>query len=305
MPLTNLSGPATNVIETVRVVTGASYLSRTFDRACNYLTAHEAGFIAGIVYLAVGIVVSRWAGAVIGRMLERQTLDPPVRLLLVKLSRLLIFGISLTCALEVAGFPMTALLSGVGVIGVGLGFGMQGLVSNMLAGLTLIVTHPFRVGEYVSVLGVEGVVSHIDLVSTTLLSGDNSLVMIPNQKIVHEIVRNFGSVRQISLSATVGYETDLTRAQALARSVLDRNPRVLKEPRAGVSIGALQECGITITVNGWTKLGDYGSAQSEISQALVEIFRQNNIEIPLPQREIRVLKNSPETFLSEYGHASR
>lgn len=305
MALTNFSGTATNVIQKVGDVTGASYISRMFDEGCGYLAAHEARFVAGLIDLVAGILIARWAGAALSRALERQTLDPPVRILLVKVFRLLVFGLAITCALEVAGFPMTALLSGIGVLGVGVGFGMQGLVSNMIAGLTLIVTRPFRVGEYISVLGVQGVVTHIDLVSTTLVHADKSLVMIPNHKIIGEIVQNFGTIRQIALSVGVGYQTDLTRAQALARQVLERNTRVLREPRAGVGIGALQDSAIAININPWVRLDDFGPAQSELSQAIVECFRDNEIEIPFPQREIRVLNPSPDILSSDYGRSAK
>lgn len=302
LPLNNLTGKATKVMSDV---TGVSYLQRMFDQTCDYLLAHEARFAAGAIDLLLGIVIARWAGAALRRALERQTLDPPVRALLVKVTRLLIFGLALTCGLEVAGFPMTAILSGIGVLGVGVGFGMQGLVSNMIAGLTLIVTRPFRVGEYISVLNVQGTVSHIDLVSTTLIHNDKSKVMIPNHKIIGEIVQNYGTVRQVPLSVGVGYQTDLKHAQQLVQEVLAQNKRVLAEPRAAIIVGALQDSSIAINIYAWVKLNDFGAAQSELSQAIVECFRENQIEIPFPQREIRVLNAAPDLLGSDYGHTAK
>ena len=241
----------------------------------------------------------------ISRALERQNMDPPVRSLLTRLARLLIIGLALTCALEVAGFKVTALLTGFGVLGVGIGFGMQGLVSNMTAGLTIIFTKPFRVGEYVEVLNVQGVVCHIDIVSTTLTHSDTSKIVIPNHKIIGEIVHNFGTVRQIALTVGVGYQTDLKRAQQLVADALKRNPRVLRDPKPAVVVGALQDSAVTINAYLWVKLHDFGPAQSELNQAIVECLREHQIEIPFPQREIRILNPPalPETSLHEYGHA--
>jgi small conductance mechanosensitive channel len=187
-------------------------------------------------------------------------------------------------------------------VGVGVGFGLQSTVSNMMAGLTLIFTKPFRIGEYVEILGVRGVVSQINLMSTTLLRGDFSRVMIPNQKIVGDVLQNFGLSRQFELSIGVSYHTDLTQAQKIALELTRANKRVLTQPGPGVSIGGLADSSITIKVNAWVKLDDFGLAQSEIYQAIVERYRQQQIEIPFPQREIRVLNPSnpekPEPSLS-------
>jgi small conductance mechanosensitive channel len=184
---------------------------------------------------------------------------------------------------------------------------MQGLVSNLIAGLTIIFTKPFRVGEYVEIVNVKGVVSHIDIMSTTLTNSDASKIVIPNHKIIGEIVHNFGTTRQISLTASVGYQTDLKRAQALVAEVLSRNARVLKEPKPVILVGALQDSAIPIAAYAWVRLNDFGLCQSELTQAVVETFRENQIEIPFPQREIRILNapTAPETSLQEYGHSSK
>ncbi len=306
MPLTNISGAVTNVVDTVSNVTGASRLSSLVDGACDYLFFNkDHNFVGGVLYGLIGFFAARWAGRIISRSLERQNLDPPVRILMTRLVRLLITGLALTCALEVAGFKVTALLTGFGVLGVGIGFGMQGLISNMTAGLTIIFTKPFRVGDYVEILNVQGVVCHIDLVSTTLTSADKSKIVIPNHKIIGEIVHNFGTVRQIALAVGVGYQTDLKRAQELVVEVLERNPRVLDDPKPVVLLGGLQDSSITINGYLWVKLADYGPAQSELNQAIVESFREHQIEIPFPQREIRILNTpaAPEPSLHEYGQA--
>jgi small conductance mechanosensitive channel len=306
VPLTNISGAVTNMVDTVSDVTGATRLSKMVDGACNYLFfSKDHNFIGGVLYVLIGFFASRWVGRVISRTLVRQNMDPPVQLLLTRFARLLIIGLALTCGLEVAGFKITALLTGFGVLGVGIGFGMQGLIANLTAGLTIIFTKPFRVGEYVEILNVQGVVCHIDIISTTLTHSDASKIVIPNHKIIGEIVHNFGTVQQIKSAVGVGYQTDLKRAQELMAETLGRNPRVLREPKAVVLVGALQDSAITINAFPWVKLADFGPAQSELTQAVVECFREHQIDIPFPQREIRILNPpaSQEPTLQEYGHA--
>jgi small conductance mechanosensitive channel len=308
MPLTNLTGKLTNVVDTVSDMTGASRLHTMADGAYNYIFLNkDHNFVGGAIYLLLGLFIARWAGEAIHRGLEKQHMDPPLRSLLRRLTRIAIVGAALTCALEVAGFKVTALLTGFGVLGVGVGFGMQGLVSNMIAGLSIIFTKPFRVGEYVEVLSVQGVVCHIDIVSTTLTHSDGSKMVIPNHKIIGEIVRNFGTVRQIALTVGVGYQTDLGQAQQIVADLLRRNPRVLREPKPAVLVSALQDSSIAIIAYLWVNLSDYGPAQSELNRTIVETFREHQIEIPFPHREIRIVNSGPgaEPSAHEYGHSTK
>ncbi|HWD19839.1 MAG TPA: mechanosensitive ion channel domain-containing protein [Verrucomicrobiae bacterium] len=262
----------------------------TAQRFWIWWEGHQWEIIDAAAILLAGMVASGWIGRIASRAMERRNLEPPVRYLLVRVIRVGLLGLALVIALDNLGFKVTALFAGAGVVGVGLGFGMQSMVSNMIAGVTLIFTKPFRVGEYVEILGVRGVVTNINLMSTFLQRGDLSRVVIPNQKIIGEVLHNFGFSRQLDLSIGVGYQTDLAKAQTLALEVARANKRVLPSPPAGVSIGSLGDSAIVIKVNAWVKLDDFGPAQTEIYQAIVERYRQQQIEIPFPQREVRLLQ---------------
>jgi small conductance mechanosensitive channel len=159
----------------------------------------------------------------------------------------------------------------------------------VVAGLTIIFTRPFRIGEYISIVGVEGTVENISLFSTTLLHADRSRVVVPNRKIVGEILHNYGMIRQLNLTVGVAYDTDLNEALTTISEILQRNPRVLKDPAPGIGIGVLADSSVNISVNPWVNVPDFGPAGGEINKALVEIFRSKSISIPFPQREIRML----------------
>jgi small conductance mechanosensitive channel len=218
-------------------------------------------------------------------------MEPPMRKLVVRIMRLLVFALALVVALDTAGVKMTALIAGVGVAGVGIGLAMQDILSNLMAGLTIIFTKPFRFGEYIEIAGVQGQVTSIELFTTTLLHADHSQVIIPNRKIVSEILHNYGHIRQLNLNVGVSYGTNINTAVTIVRDVLSRNARVLKEPTPGVGITMLADSSINIAVCPWTAVADYGPAQTEIYQAIVEQFRANNIQISFPQREVRTLNN--------------
>jgi small conductance mechanosensitive channel len=118
-----------------------------------------------------------------------------------------------------------------------------------------------------------------------------SRIVIPNRKIVGEILHNYGSVRQLNLSVGVAYGTNLNDAVGVIRRVLAQNPRILKEPVPVVGVIMLADSSINISARPWTAVNDFVLAQTEINQAIAEQLRAANISIPFPQCEVRLLNN--------------
>src|SRR5205823_13523580 len=168
-------------------------------------------------------------GRLLQRSFERKQMEPPLRNLIVRVIKLLIMAFTLVVAVEKLGVPVLTLVAGVGVAGVGVGLAMQGVLGNLVAGLTIIFTKPYRVGDYVEIHDVHGQVAHIELFSTILTHADRSRVIIPNRKIVGEILHNYGTIRQVDMNVGVGYDTNIPEALSVVRDILKRNPRVLKE----------------------------------------------------------------------------
>ncbi|MEY2919316.1 MAG: hypothetical protein RL261_621, partial [Pseudomonadota bacterium] len=184
-------------------------------------------------------------------------------------------------ALQNLGIDLLPLLAGLGIAGAGIALALQGVLGNVAAGLTIIFTRPFRVGEYISIAGVDGVVGKISIFSTTLRHSDLSLVVIPNRKIAGEILHNYGEVRQLDLSVNVTYGTDLELAVSSVREVLANNARVLKDPAPLVAAATLGDCAISIVIKPWVTVKDYGAAAGEINPAVVEAFRLHGVKIPV------------------------
>jgi len=245
--------------------------------------------ITALLIIAVGFFVARWIGGLFQRWLNKLNLEPPVRLLMLRMVRLLVMGLFFILALQNLGVELLPLIAGLGVAGAGIALAMQGVLGNLAAGLTIIFTKPFRVGEYVSMVGVEGRVEVIELFTTQLSHPDLSRVVIPNRKIVGEILHNYGKIRQLNVVVGVAYRTDLNVALATVTAVLNQNPRVLKDPAPAVSVSLLADSSINISVRPWVNVPDYGPANGEINKAIVEEFRARNISIPFPQQEVRLL----------------
>ena len=248
-------------------------------------------FVA-ILILIAGFVVGRWAAGAVTRMLERFNLDAPVRRLLEGSVRALILAIFAIMALQNVGVELLPLIAGLGVAGAGVALAMQGVLGNLVAGLTILFTRPFRVGDYISIAKEEGEVLDIELSSTTLGHADLSRVVIPNRKIVGEILHNYGRLRQLDITVGVPYQADLGAALAAVRDVLQASPLTLKDPAPLVSVARLADSSVRVGVRPWVSAPDYGGATSEINRAVLEAFRQRNIAVPVPQLEVRMLEES-------------
>jgi small conductance mechanosensitive channel len=263
------------------------------DKLIEYIIVHAGALVSAAVIVVIGFIAAGWIGKLFERWLSRKAMEPPVRMLLTRIVRLLLVALTLVVALGTAGMDVTALIAGIGVAGVGVGLALQGVLGNLVAGMTIIFTKPFRVGDYIEIAGVSGQVQQIELFSTMLLHTDMSRVMIPNRKLVGEILHNYGQIRQLDMGVGVGYSTDMVSAQKIVREILAANTRVLKDPAPFVGITDLGDFSIQITVKPWTKVADYLPAQVEIYEEILNRFRANKIEIPFPQREIRLLGGTP------------
>ncbi|HVY79837.1 MAG TPA: mechanosensitive ion channel [Steroidobacteraceae bacterium] len=245
--------------------------------------------IAALMIVGVGVLVARWAGRWLERGLARIELEPPVRLLLLRIGRVLVLLLFVVIALQNLGVELLPLVAGLGIAGAGIALALQGVLSNVAAGLSIIFTKPFRVGEYISIVGEAGRVETITLFSTTLSHLDRSLIVIPNRKIVGEILHNFGRMRQLDISVAVSFDADIDAALAAIDEVVRANPRVLRDPAPLLQAARLGEWAVSIAVKPWVAVPDYALATDELNRAVLQALRRKRIAIPLPQREVRLI----------------
>src|SRR5688500_12458974 len=243
------------------------------DRAIEFLVTYGFQIVGGLIIFICGLFVAGALGRLVKKSLSRFKLEQPVETLLVRVTKLIVILLTGILTVSKMGVDIAPLVAGVGVIGVGIGLATQGVLANLVAGLLIIFAKPFRVGEFIDLLGEEGVVQTIDLFSTKLMHADKSVVVIPNRKIVGEILHNYGTIRQLDLSVGVSYDTNIPAALAAIREVLSGNSRVLKELAPGLGVKELADSSINIAIKPWTHVNDFGPAGAEINQAIVERFR--------------------------------
>jgi small conductance mechanosensitive channel len=245
--------------------------------------------LVAILILTLGFFVASWAARVIERGLRRLDLEPPVVQLLTRVARVLVVVLFAMMALQNLGVELLPLIAGLGVAGAGIALATQGVLSNMVAGLTIIFTKPYRVGEYVAIVGVEGQVEAITLFNTTLIHPDRSRIVVPNRKVVGEILHNYGRIRQSEIRVGVAYESDLALALGAIGELVRANPRVLADPAPVIQVVSLADSAVQIAVRPWVAVADYGMVAGELNVALLAELRRRGVCIPYPQREVRLI----------------
>ena len=267
----------------------AAEISHAKDTIADLAIRFGPRLLTAILILVIGFAISRWASRWAAAALEDRELEPPIRLLITRLVWAVCILLFVILALQNIGVELLPLIAGLSVIGAGVALATQGVLSNAVAGLTIIFAKPFKVGEYIAIAGVEGVVEHVSLFNTTLGHVDRSHVVVPNRKVVGEILHNYGRIRQLEVTVGVAYDTDLPQLFSVIDQVLQANPRVLKEPQAVVQPVNFGDSSVAIAVKPWVLVQDQVIATGEICAAVLEALRARGIVIPPPQREVRML----------------
>lgn len=265
---------------------------RVKDEIVAFLVRYGFQILGSIIILAAGYFAAGFLAKLVKKLIARFHLEPPVENLIILLSRVVVIAVAAVLAVANLGVNISPLVAGIGVVGVGIGLATQGVLSNVVAGLVIMFAKPFRVTEYIELLGVDGVVEKIDLFSTHLRHFDKSVVVIPNRKIVGEILHNYGTIRQLDLSIGVAYDSDLQKTEAAIRQALNSNPRVRQDIPAAVGVSSLADSSISWSVRPWVNVHDFVAAPGELYSTIMKKLAAAGIEMPYPQREIRILNDA-------------
>jgi small conductance mechanosensitive channel len=221
--------------------------------------------------------------------------------------RNLVFGIGLAvvivAALGVVGVPNASLLAVLGAAGLGIGLALKDSLANLASGVLLVLFRPFSAGDYVEIAGQGGNVSSIELMFTRLITPDNREVLVPNGEITTNPIINFTARdrRRIDLVVGVAYESEADEAIQVIRDVLAAESRVLDDPEPQMMLLNLGESSVDIAVRPWVKTPDFWSVRSDLLRAIKRALTDAGIEIPFPQRTVRVVGAAPREALAHGG----
>mgnify|MGYP000904018478 FL=1 len=251
--------------------------------------------LQGIATVLLTLLVALWASsAVESRLMATPGLDPNLRIVFTRLSKAALILLAVMIALPLVGIDLTTLSVFGGALGVGLGFGLQKITANYVSGFIILLDRSIRIGDLISVGTDSGQVSRITTRYTVLKGMTGVEALVPNEVLVSSVVENKSYTDtkvRVALPVQVAYGTDLEKAMAIMVDATTRQPRVLPEPPVKAFVVAFADSGINMELGFWVADPHEGTLQlrSDINLAIWQAFQAAGIEIPFPQREVRLL----------------
>ena len=249
----------------------------------------------GIFTIIITLFFTLWLSRLAEKKLMRaQQLSVNIRVAMVKLVRIFFITIGVLFSLSIVGFDITLFSVFGGALGVGLGFGLQKIASNYVSGFILLLDKSMQIGDVITTENHYGVISELRSRYTVLRKLDGTQVIIPNETLITNVVINHSHSEKkarVELSMQVSYKSDLQLVMQLLKGAGLNHPRVLKEPEPSANIIQFGESGIDMNLVIWIPDPEEGSAvlKTELYLAIWNLFKDQGIEIPFPQREIKLL----------------
>ncbi len=239
--------------------------------------------------LVVTLFASRWASRVARRVLGRVRgfrQDPTVLSFAAQVVRVLVLIIGLIAVLQRLGVQTTSIIAVLGAASLAVGLALQGTLSNVAAGVMLLVLRPYRVGDVIDLGGVSGTVQRLDLFTTQMSNANNHKIVVPNAKVLSDVVTNITGqkTRRIEIHFTVGYGSDLNEARAVLADVATGHEKVLDDPAPWTGVTGLLDSAVQVTLQAWVEVGDWWQTQADLMQGGKEALDAAGIEIPFPHQ---------------------
>lgn len=281
-PVTGLQATWTTVLAWLRSPDGGIALA--IDIGLALLILLGARIVSGIV----GGLLARALGQL------RQTSDL-LRSFLVHTTRRIIFLIGLVVALSQVGVDVTPFVAAIGAAGFVIGFALQGTLSNFAAGVMILIYRPYDIGDVITAAGITGKVDSMTLVSTTIKTGDNQSIVVPNGSIWGGVITNITAnpTRRIDMTFGIGYGDDIGRAKEILIELCGQHELVLADPAPVVEVGALGASSVDLICRPWAKTGDYWAVFWDLTRQVKERFDQEGISIPFPQQDVHIYRHEP------------
>jgi len=207
-----------------------------------------------------------------------------------KIAYWIIMALGVIITLSLFGIDMTPLLAVFGGASFIIGFAMQSTLSNLASGLLLMITKPFDVGDVIDAAGVAGTVQNVSIVSTTILTFDNQVIVVPNTKVWDSVITNVNAsdIRRVDLTFGIGYDDDIDLARQTLSTLVSNHPLVLSDPAPNIRVHELADSSVNIICRPWAKSDDYWDVYWDLLQQAKERFDAVGLSIPFPQRDVHL-----------------
>jgi len=266
-------------------------ISEVYRAVVETIATYGLDVLGAIVILIVGMMFAGWAQRATLRGLSKiNRLDETLRVFFGSIVKYTIIIFVLLAVLNQFGVQTTSLIAVLGAAGLAIGLAVQGTLSNVAAGVMLLIFRPFKVGDAIDAGGQSGTVRELGLFLTELTTPDNVRISVPNASIWGSAIKNYSAnpTRRVDLVVGIAYGDDIDKAIASIKAVIEGDARSHKDPAPLVAVVELADSSVNLVIRVWCASGDYWPLRFDLNKAIKERLDADGITIPFPQREIHM-----------------
>lgn len=244
------------------------------------------------VIIIIGIQTAKLTRRVLAKTFKRMGLEAEISQFLTSIANIAVYMLAILIAAERLGIPSSSILAILGLAGLAIVLALQGSLSNFSGSIMILIMRPFVIGDYIICSAVEGTVKNIGFMYTTLLTGDNRSVTIPNGELSNSTVTNVTreDKRRLDLTVRISYDSDLKKAKMILEEILTAQEPVLKDQPILVFVSELAESAVILGGRVWTATGDYWTVRWAVTEQVKVRFEQEGIEIPFARMDVHLEK---------------
>lgn len=244
--------------------------------------------VAALILIAT-FFIARWAGAATRRALgriQRRHPDPTLQGFLVQVVRVIVIAVGLIAVLQRLGVQTTSIIAILGAASLAIGLALQGTLSNVAAGVMLLILRPYRVGDVVQVGDRSGTVQKLDLFTTRMVDANNMRITVPNSKVLGDIIINISGqrTRRIEMMIGVDYDTCLDDALETLKAMAEEHPAVLEEPAVWAGVTNFLDSSIEVTLQAWVKSENWWQTRADLHLMAKHALDKAGIVLPYPHQ---------------------
>ncbi|WP_040727616.1 mechanosensitive ion channel family protein [Thiomicrorhabdus sp. Kp2] len=250
------------------------------------------------VALAIAIfVIGKWVVKVIVKLVKKllgrsQAVDDMLVNFIGSIVNAVLMLFVIIASLDQLGVDTSSLVALIAAAGLAIGLALQGSMQNFAAGVMILVFKPFKSGDFVEAGGVTGVVENVQIFSTTMRTGDNKEVIVPNGGIYSGAITNFSArdTRRVDMVFGIGYDDDIRKAKEILTGLVEADDRILKDPAPVIALSELGDSSVNFIVRPWVNSGDYWKVYWDMNEKVKLAFDEAGISIPYPQMDVHLHK---------------
>lgn len=269
---------------------GSLALNAVIIQAKTWLALYGLKIVGALVILVAGTIVAKWLARLTVKIMERAGMDQTLISFGGNLLRFLLISFVVIAALNQLGFQTTSLIAILGAMALALGMALQSNISNLAAGVMILIFRPFKLGDVIDVAGTVATVKDINMLTTRLLTADGRVVIVPNSKVFGGTITNFSQseLRRVDMVVGIGYEDDIPRAKEVLRQIAAEHPKVLQDKEPQIFVKELADSSVNLGFRVWVMPDDYWNTLWEMNETVKLTLDKEGINIPYPQQDVHL-----------------